>query len=140
MPLPDTPPKPPMQPLYIDKFGRPAFRENAIVDRLLEIASQHGFSLNEIVSLTYANRFSPEDLVQLYQLIGYSLDGYAELSFIPDDEYKAAAEMAENPDIDERDARIATLTAELEALREGMRDAVARLYGIHPDDLKGGAS
>ena len=77
----------PMQPLVWDgKVVR--FKENAIVRRLVD-ASKHldggpkpgkSFAnLNEIAGWT---GISPEDFEQFWQLMGYSVSGYGELSFI----------------------------------------------------------
>lgn len=78
--------------------------------------------------------FCRDDAEQFAQLIGYSLSGFSELSYVSDEVYSAAVETWERGS-DEKDARIATLTKKIGFLRSEMRDAVAELYGIHPDDL-----
>jgi hypothetical protein len=82
--------------------------------------------------------FSDDDRQQFAQLIGYSLSGYGELqSYVDDEAYATAAHMADG--LDERDARIAALEqklAEVRAAADALREPVARLLEMHPDDLK----
>lgn len=121
--------KHPIQP--IEKTGSVSrFKANKIVEYLLEVGQKYGAGLNELAGMP----FSQEDRTQLAQLIGYSLSGYSELSYVSDDDYKAAAEM-ETGQNNEDKARIAALEKELKAIRKGLRSPVARLFGIHPDDL-----
>jgi hypothetical protein len=117
----------PIQPLELDDKGVLRFKENKIVSHLL---AKGGIDLNAIACLD----FSKEDRQQFAQLIGYSLGGYADLrSYVDDDAYRAAEAQKED---DPRDAEIAMLKDELAALRDGLREPIARLYGKHPDDLK----
>ena len=68
-----------MQPLMKDgKTVR--FKPNHVVLKLLELAREHGIGLSEILLREYAQ----QDVEQFYQLLGYSLDMYEELSFISD--------------------------------------------------------
>jgi hypothetical protein len=68
----------PLQPLIRVGDGV-HFQANAIVTHLLALCKQHRLcSLNSLQDLT----FSAEDWEQFCQLIGYSVDGYDELSFI----------------------------------------------------------
>lgn len=68
----------PMQPIEVADDGVIRFRRNKIVIDLLNKArKQGGFGLNEIVT---NHSYSTEDLDQLYQLIGYSVSGYGELT------------------------------------------------------------
>lgn len=62
----------PMQPLVVID-DRVRFKANRIVRHLLD---HGGINLNQIL----IGQFSQEDLDQFYQLIGYSVDGFAELS------------------------------------------------------------
>lgn len=78
--------------------------------------------------------FPQVDREQFAQLIGYSLSGYSDLSYVSQDSREAALSAYAHND-DPRDARPASMEKELQALREGLRGPVARLYGIHPDDL-----
>jgi hypothetical protein len=121
--------KHPIQPLEKDKDGRLRFKENAIVRYLLDNGPN---DMNKLATMP----FSQEDRQQFAQLIGYSLSGYGELSYVSDDAYKAAAEMAQSGKSD-KDARIETIEKTLSKLREGLRAPVSELFGIHPDDLKG---
>lgn len=69
--------KNPMQPVERAEDGVIRFKKNRIVRDLLDFASEHGLDLNEIARREY----SGDDLSQLSQLIGYSVDGYADLSY-----------------------------------------------------------
>lgn len=70
------------QPVVIDGDGRPRFRANAVVEALLEAARQRGFDMNELAR--GAQTAPQEDWEQFYQLIGYSVSGYHELSRVSD--------------------------------------------------------
>lgn len=74
----------PIQPLEYDDNGVLRFKCNEIVRFLLD-ASAYG--LNELATMD----FSQNDREQFAQLIGYSLVGFAELSYVSDETYKAAA-------------------------------------------------
>jgi hypothetical protein len=82
----------PMQPVVLDERGTPRFKENKIVSYLLELCRTKGiFDLNMLAILP----FDVEDRVQLMQLIGYSVSGAGDLSFMPEaliTEADAAAE------------------------------------------------
>ncbi|RWS52723.1 hypothetical protein DN586_22335 [Enterobacter cloacae] len=80
----------PMQPLVIDSHGTLRFKENPIVRKLLDYATEHGYGLNEIAR----EEFDAEDHMQLAQLIGYSLSGYGTLSYVTDESYEHAAAAA----------------------------------------------
>jgi hypothetical protein len=121
----------PIQPLVLDSHEVLRFKENPLVRMLLDHGQRTGLGLNELARLDA----EPEDRMQLAQLIGYSLDGYGSLSYVTDDAYKAAATMHEEG-LTEDKARIATLEAELLALRSALREPIARLFGVHPDDLR----
>ncbi|MGE4195942.1 MAG: hypothetical protein AB7G11_02305 [Phycisphaerales bacterium] len=118
----------PIQPIERDDRGALHFKENAIVRYLFD----HGdISLGDLAVMPYSN----EDRVQFVQLIGYSLGGFSELSYVSDDLYKTAKRMAETGDTEDQ-SRIAVLEEELTALREALREPIARLYGVHPDRLE----
>jgi hypothetical protein len=121
--------KHPIQPLALDDRGTMRFKANAIVRHLLD----HGpFDMNNLARMD----FSDEDRQQFAQLIGYSLSGYSELrSYVDDDAFGAAEKMA-NDGMTEDQARIAHLQEELDAVRAALREPMARLYGVHPDDLE----
>jgi len=124
--------KNPIQPLAKDAKGVLRFKANAIVQHLLD--THPACDMNKLACMD----FTDDDRQQFAQLIGYSLDGYGSLqSYVNDEAYNAAAHMADG--LDERDARIAALEQRLEEMRaavDGMRDPIARLLEMHPDDLK----
>jgi len=76
-----------MQPIVKDCNGVERFRSNAIVRYLLDMGP---FDMNHLGILTV----SPEDRMQFAQLIGYSLDGYEELSYVTDESYEEATRHA----------------------------------------------
>lgn len=118
----------PIQPLALDASGVMRFKENAIVRYLLD---EGGFDLNHIAR----KEFSQEDREQFAQLIGYSLSGFGELSYVSSDTYAAADEMA-GTGVSEVEARITALEDTLAEVREGVRAAAAAAFRIHPDDLE----
>ena len=78
--------KHPTQPVVkVDGVHR--FKVNAIVRDLLDFASPRGMSLNEIAM----HKYSAEDRRQFAQLIGYSVSGYGELSYVNDEAWAEAA-------------------------------------------------
>lgn len=117
----------PVQPIVQDDDGVARFKANRIVQYLLD---NGGIDLNSLARID----FPQEDREQFAQLIGYSLSGFGELSYVRDDTYAAAARMADRGESEEV-ARIEHLSNELETLREMLKGPIARLYGIHPDDL-----
>ena len=62
----------PVQPLCITEHGRIRFKENRIVRAMLDHGLPLGYGLNEIAR----GDFTPDERMQLAQLIGYSLSGY----------------------------------------------------------------
>lgn len=80
----------PLQPLYIDKHKVVRFRENKVLEALREAAAQRGFTLNDLAVMDLPR----EDWQQFAQLIGYSLSGYSELSYVTDKAYERAAKAA----------------------------------------------
>lgn len=119
--------KHPIQPLERDAQGVIRFKPNKIVQHLLD---NGGIDLNQLARI----EFSQEDREQFAQLIGYSLKGYGELSYVSDESYDAAERMFETG-CDEQEARANALRERLEGAQAAMRDGVASLYGIHPNDL-----
>ena len=111
----------PIQPLEITKW--PRFKKNTIVDFLAKDR------LNELSAMD----FPQEDWEQLAQLIGYSLSGFSELSYVRDETYYTACKMLDG--ISEDQARIATLERVLEQVRDGLKVAVPAVFRLHPDDL-----
>lgn len=87
--------KSPMQPLHIDQFGTIRFKVNPIVQHLLDVAGNVGVNMNTIAM----QGFEPEDQMQFAQLIGYSLSGYGELSYVTDESYDRASAAAPKPEM-----------------------------------------
>ena len=76
----------PMQPVELDGLGVPRFRRNAIVKWL--------FNLKHTSNI-FQMDFTDEDKRQLAQLIGYSVGGYSELSYVTDESAAQADKLAE---------------------------------------------
>lgn len=121
----------PLQPLGEDGMGVIRFKENKIVSALLETSPM---DLNEIGMGVHRGRFSNEDQIQLAQLIGYSHCGFGDLSYV-DDETVAAARTMYEDGCGELEARLEYCERLIKTLRVGLREPVAELFGIHPDDL-----
>lgn len=68
--------KHPMQPIVWAKDGVIRFKENKIIDYLFRSGK---LSLNEVAMMN----FPREDQVQLAQLLGYSVSGFGDLSYVP---------------------------------------------------------
>ena len=81
--------KQPMQPVVLDDYSTIRFKPNVIVKRLLEDGP---FDMNDIARWDV----SREDREQFAQLIGYSVSGFSELSYVSDSTYAKAARLA-NP-------------------------------------------
>lgn len=74
----------PVQPLIEEKYGVFRFKQNAIVRFLLDNGPH---DLNALAT----EKFSQEDREQFAQLIGYSLSGFSDLSYVSDKTYAKAA-------------------------------------------------
>jgi hypothetical protein len=122
--------KHPLQPVVEDAQGTKRFKANDVVQYLLD---HGGMDMNDLARLHFSN----EDREQFAQLIGYSLSGFAELSYVSDEAVEAAQAMAEDPGKTDLRARCEALRGQLSEIQELLKGGVARLYGIHPDDLKG---
>jgi hypothetical protein len=122
----------PTQPLAADDGGIVRFKENQIVRKLLD-RSREGLKtdLNDIACM----EFPQEDRQQFAQLIGYSLSGYGELSYVDDAAYHVASELAESAGKDEKDARIEFLESRLSDFKKAIREPIATLFDVHPSDL-----
>lgn len=73
----------PQQPIYKDENGTIRFRENPIVRFLLDAGP---FDLNKLGLMD----FTDKDREHFAQLIGYSIGGFGELSYVSDESYQAA--------------------------------------------------
>lgn len=80
--------KHPVQPLVKDKNGVVRFKENKIVSFLLEAGPN---DMNTLATMP----FSVEDREQFAQLIGYSLCGFGDLSYVTDATYERAKATAD---------------------------------------------
>ncbi len=116
----------PIQPLS-NEDGVLRFKKNSIVVFLLD---NGGFDLNKLARMD----FSKEDREQFAQLIGYSLSGFGELSYVSDETYSAAEKISLGES--ELQARIDVLEQVLRDVRDGLRKVVPAVFRIHPDDLE----
>jgi hypothetical protein len=80
--------KHPLQEVQLDDRGVIRFRKNKIVEYLLD---QGPFDMNHLA----VQGFSAEDQEQFAQLIGYSVSGFSELSYVSDEAYAEAERAAE---------------------------------------------
>ena len=81
----------PMQPVERDARGKVRFRANAAVRWLLEHAGKAGLEpLNDMACADIPQA----DMEQFAQLIGYSVCGYHELSYVSDEAASAASRAA----------------------------------------------
>lgn len=119
--------KHPLQPIELDERNTPRFKVNKIVQFLLDTSS---FDLNNIAIMS----FSDEDREQFSQLIGYSLSGFGELSYVSDETYETACRMHDLGET-ETQARITYLENFVRSIKDMLKQGVSELYGIHPDDL-----
>ena len=124
----ETPAASPLQklvmPLQPIKKGR--FVANRIVEALLDKGE---IDLNDIACM----EFTDQERIQFAQLIGYSLSGFSELSYVDDETYAAAEKAAEGET--EAEARNATLREQLDEARKGVKAAASVLFRMYPDDL-----
>ena len=76
--------KNPDQPLILDDCKVVRFKENRIVRMLLDEASKNGYDLNKLAIDCYDS--NKDDWKQFYQLIGYSVSGFCDLSRVTEAE------------------------------------------------------
>lgn len=117
----------PIQPLEFDGHGVLRFKSNAIVRYLLD---HGGIDMNDLARMD----FPKEDREQFAQLIGYSHSGSGNLGYVSDEVWCAAQAMHKNGE-SELEARNRYLRDRIKEAREGMREGVAVLFSIHPEDL-----
>lgn len=115
--------------IFMDKTGCLRFKENAIVQYLLK---NGGIDMNHLARL--GDQFTDEDREQFAQLIGYSLSGFSDLSYVSNETYETAKRMAETGKTQEQ-AQIEVLQETLAAVRDGVKAIAPHLFKIHPDDL-----
>ena len=127
-----SPPVQPMQPLEKDEHGVLRFKENKIVRTLLDVATARGImDMNSIAG----GSFSQEDREQFAQLIGYSLCGASDLSYVRASTL-AKAEISFKAGITPEQAEIQFLRHLLSEIQKHLKSASVAAFGIHPDDLK----
>lgn len=126
----------PIQPLIEDKHGVTRFKANEIVKYLLECGrTGTETDMNKIAHLD----FSRSDREQFAQLIGYSLSGASELSYMSEEVLETAETIyiSGKKNEDQKDVMIEHLQNKLRVLRENLAEALADFFERHPDDLKG---
>lgn len=116
----------PMQPVETAPNGTKRFRENKIVRYLLD---NGGIDLNDLARID----FPIEDRDQFTQLIGYSVSAAPLTSDMIN-----AADTIEDEGVDNDRTRIVFLEAKLADIRESLKEPIADLFNIHPDDLAQG--
>lgn len=119
--------KHPIQPIEEDKHGTIRFKTNAVVSYLLDNGS---IDMNDLAVIDFAQ----EDREQFAQLIGYSLSGFGDLSYVSNATYEAADNMYRKG-LTESEARIVYFEETLEEVEAGVKKAATALFRIHPDDL-----
>ncbi len=87
-------PRHPIQPLVKTNDGIIRFKKNAIVEYLLKAS---GKTINDLAIIEFAQ----EDREQFAQLIGYSLGGFGELSYVSDETYEEAESFLDMEEIKE---------------------------------------
>jgi len=112
----------PLQPIEEHRFVA-----NKVVRYLLD---NGGIDMNDLA----VQDFPQTDREQFAQLIGYSISGAGDLDYFSDESIEAAMMVAEKG-VSEEAARIEELRSTLDAVRKAMKDVVAILFSIHPDDL-----
>jgi len=122
--------KNPIQPIRKDENGVMRFKANRIVEHILSKCSD---DLNAIARMD----FSQDDREQFAQLIGYSLNGFAELSYVSEETYDAAHQLSIVDSRDSYEARNIYLRNKIKSLQEALRQPISDLFEIHPDDLRG---
>ena len=116
--------KNPIQPVILDKNGVKRFKENKIVVYLLDNGA---IGLNDIA----IKDFSQDDREQFAQLIGYSVGGFSELSYVSNETYNTANnESGEESDAEKRNN---SLRDKVESLERGVAKIVIN-NNINTDD------
>jgi len=116
----------PIQPIVNDEQGRPRFVTNRIVETLLDSGE---LDMNALAVMD----FTHQEREQFAQLIGYSLDGFSELSYVSNEAYTTAALMSQG--MTEQEAKTAHLQDSLDFIKDSLKGVVPLLYSIHPDDM-----
>jgi hypothetical protein len=96
--MPDTDPFPPLQPMVPEPERGGRFRANALVEYLLD---HGGIDMNHLATIDA----SKEDRAQFAMLIGYSLSGFLELSYVDDNLATRAIEAADRAGLIDKSKR-----------------------------------
>jgi hypothetical protein len=106
----------PLQPLEQDKYKVIRFKDNKIVQYVLD---NGGVDLNQITRVSSEEGFSRDDRIQFAQLIGYSVNGFGELSYVTDRAYERAATMEEGLKNGEKIDKLMFIDSVQEMVRKG---------------------
>jgi len=100
-----TPPFP-VQPVVRDPEGVVRFRVNRVVRAFMEAARDgKQLDLNAIASAHIAGQYTREELVQFAQLIGYSVSGWSDLSYVTDRDYAKAQRLVQRLEDNEEEEK-----------------------------------
>ena len=111
----------------LQKIKDHRFVANPIVQFLLDNGP---YDMNDLAMMDFSN----EDREHFAQLIGYSLSGFSELSYVSNEAVDAAYAICER-EMTEEEARIATLQETLNNVKEHVAQAASVMFNIHPDDF-----
>ena len=120
--------KHPIQEIYKDSRGTLRFRENKIVQHLLD---NGGVDLNQLAVFD----FNDDDREQFAQLIGYSLSGFADLSYVTDETYEAVDCLSKCDKTNALQERYNHLCMELDNIKTGLKMAAVAAFKIHQEDF-----
>ena len=118
----------PLQPIRVDVNGVQRFVANRIVEAILKTST---LDLNKIACMD----FTREEHEQFAQLIGYSVSGWGDLSYVSDEKYIVAKIAMTGKS--ELEASNEYLRETLDFVRAGIKEIAPYLFSIHPDDLGG---
>lgn len=121
--------KHPIQNTHVDKGGVLRFVQNDVVQLMLKLLKTKQIGLNELHDL--GSDISSEDWDQFNQLIGYSVSGAP-----IDDAIIEAAYLKHKNGLSVEEARAQRAEQLLADVRQKIREGIADLYGIHPDNLQ----
>ena len=124
----------PTQPLEEDSDGILRFKENNIVRWMLDNTVLARGLLPTDMNALAMHDFKQNDREQFAQLIGYSLCGYNDLSYVSNESHSTAEAMLENNN-DPLKAENETLRNELNELRQRVKEMAVISFNIHADDL-----
>lgn len=126
----------PLQPIYKDENGTFRFVENKVVSFLLK---EGGIDMNRLAMEDFSNA----DREQFAQLIGYSLSGFGDLSYVSDIAYNLAYEIANSQE--ENNTTLtetqklklenAFLKKELNNIKDLLRTPISVIFNIDEEEL-----